>query len=72
MDLSRMIDEYVVWHEVSGHSKHTIALYKWSLGSFRPTVLTYLRQLTSNKLVSRARRNLYGYPHPNSIRTSPF
>ena len=35
MDIGRLIEEYVVWHEVSGHSRNTIALYNWSLGSFR-------------------------------------
>jgi hypothetical protein len=37
-----------------------------------PSVLTYLRQRTSNNLVSRARRNLNGYPQPIPIKSSPF
>jgi hypothetical protein len=33
MNLQRLIDDYVVWHEVSGHSPKTIAWYRWILGT---------------------------------------
>ncbi len=35
MDIARLADEYMVWHEVSDHYRNTIALYRWVLGSFR-------------------------------------
>src|SRR4051794_22767135 len=35
MDIKRLVDEYAVWHEVSGHSTRTITLYRWVLGTFR-------------------------------------
>ena len=35
MDIKRLIDEYAVWHEVSGHSPKTITWYRWILGTFR-------------------------------------
>lgn len=33
MNLQRLINDYVVWHEVSGHSAKTIAWYRWVLGT---------------------------------------
>lgn len=50
MVLSRMIDEYAVWHEVSGHSKNTIALYRWSLGSFCQWLVANNRPTTINSI----------------------
>lgn len=46
MDIARLTDEYVVWHEVSGHSPNTIALYRWVLGRFRAWLLENGRPTT--------------------------
>ena len=35
MDIARLLDDYAVWHEVSGHSPKTIKVYRWALGAFR-------------------------------------
>lgn len=35
MDIKRLVDEYAVWHEVSGHSPKTISWYRWILDTFR-------------------------------------
>ncbi len=35
MKLDRVVADYIVWHEVSGHSQHTIAWYRWILGTFQ-------------------------------------
>jgi site-specific recombinase XerD len=34
MDFQRLVHDYVVWHEMSGHSPKTIAWYRWVLGAF--------------------------------------
>ncbi|HSH79017.1 MAG TPA: hypothetical protein VLA19_10860 [Herpetosiphonaceae bacterium] len=48
MDIARLLGDYVVWHEVRGHSPTTTVLYRWVIGTFsrgsgltaaRPTVL---------------------------------
>jgi len=33
MHIQQAIDEYVIWHEVSGHSAKTIAWYRWTLST---------------------------------------
>ena len=43
MDIARIVDEYAVWHEVSGHSPKTIALYRWALGAFRAWLVKHDR-----------------------------
>ncbi len=35
MQLERLVNEYVVWHETSGHSPRTIEWYRWILATFR-------------------------------------
>ncbi len=39
MDMAQAIREYLVWHDVSGHSQQTISWYEWTLGKF----VTWLR-----------------------------
>lgn len=34
MDIQHAIHEYIIWHEVSGHSQATAAWYRWMLGRF--------------------------------------
>jgi site-specific recombinase XerD len=34
MDIERLLQDYVVWHEVSGHSAKTIRWYRWVLETF--------------------------------------
>ncbi len=34
MDITKAIHEYTIWHDVSGHSRKTIAWYEWMLGKF--------------------------------------
>ncbi len=34
MNLQRLVQDYVVWHEVSGHSPKTIRWYVWVLHTF--------------------------------------
>ncbi len=36
MELQRLVQDYVVWHEVSGHSPKTIRWYCWVLHTFQP------------------------------------
>ncbi len=50
MNMHQLIDDYCIWHEVSGHSPKTIAWYRWNLGTFtrwlvannRPTTITQI------------------------------
>ena len=34
MELQRLVQDYVVWHEISGHSSKTIRWYCWVLHTF--------------------------------------
>ncbi len=40
MHVQQAIDEYVIWHEVSGHSAKTIAWYRWLHANGRSTCIT--------------------------------
>ncbi len=35
MKLERVVADYIVWHEVSGHSAATVSWYRWILGTFQ-------------------------------------
>src|SRR3954454_14952287 len=34
MKYGQLVDEYAVWHEISGHSPKTISWYRWVLRTF--------------------------------------
>jgi integrase/recombinase XerD len=67
MDLERLLDEYVVWHEVSGHSKNTIALYRWVIGRFRAWLVANNRPTTIDTITIADAR---GFLHAEQQRES--
>jgi len=76
MDIARLVDEYAVWHEVSGHSPKTIALYRWALGALRtwlvkhdhPTVIDSITIADVRAFLQseQQRTELYS-DHPTSV-----
>ena len=50
MDLEQLLEEYVVWHKISGHSEHTIALYRWVITGLRTWLVDQRYPTTINDI----------------------
>ncbi len=76
MELQRLIADYLMWHEVSGHSSSTIGWYRWNLGAFERWLranghATDVAAITINDvrafLYAEAHRNVIRPEHPTGI-----
>jgi site-specific recombinase XerD len=68
MDLERLLADYAVWHEVSGHSSKTIAIYRWAIGAFRAWLVANSRPTTVSEItLADARAFLQAEQHRDAL-----
>jgi integrase/recombinase XerD len=76
MELQRLVNDYVVWHEVSGHSEKTIGWYRWILSTFERWLKGNGRSTSINEITiadvraflqSEAQRDTLCPDHPTGV-----
>jgi len=68
MEFEQLVNDYVVWHEVSGHSPKTIAWYRWVLGTFQRWLVTTGRSTTiADITIADVRAFLHAEAHRDTL-----